>query len=82
MASITLDTYCEFAWDFGQRFLLKTPDGRHFVWSDPEYNGDNTIKPFQGNPRNFAAPGHGGRDKGSHFVCDYCGPNVTFVGCN
>lgn len=87
---ITLDTYCSFCWDFGQRFLLEVVDmenanldecgtGEYYVWSDPDYNGDNTIRKFTGDVANFTDKGFRGRDKGIHQVGRYCGSDVKFV---
>ena len=42
----------EFSWDFGQLFFIETERG-NFVWSDPDYNGDNTIRPFAGTYQDF-----------------------------
>lgn len=75
---INLDTVAEFTWDFGQKFLLATPHG-YFMWSDPDYSGDNTIVPYHGNPGDFTMPGFCGRDKGIHRIGDYCGPDVIFT---
>lgn len=32
----------EFNWGFGKEWFLRTNKG-NFIWSDPEYGGDNTI---------------------------------------
>ncbi len=75
---ITLDTIAEFTWDFGSRFLLETPEGT-YVWSDPEYGGDNTIRPLtKEEVENFFGD-FWGRSKGSHKVRDYCGDNVKIL---
>ena len=81
---IGLHTWAQFTWDFGQKFLVKVGTGdavQCFAWSDPEYGGDNTIRPYKGNPLNFTHVGFCGRDKGHHFIVDYCGPDVKFVDC-
>jgi hypothetical protein len=75
-----LDTIAQFTWDFGQCFLLEVSD-KYYVWSDPDYNGDNTIKQYVGNPMDFTSPGFSGRDKGSHTIGGYCGEQVKFIGC-
>lgn len=76
---LNLDSICEFTWNFGNKFLLKElKTGNYFVWSDPDYSGDNTIEPFSGNPRNFTHEGFCGRDKGVHTIRNYCGENVIF----
>lgn len=76
--TINLDTMAQFTWDFGQHFLLETTEG-FFVWSDPDYNGDNTIKPYKGNPSDFTAPGFCGRDKGYNSIRNKCGEDVIFM---
>jgi hypothetical protein len=69
---LTLDTIAEFTWGFSDRFLLETEHG-NFIWSDPDYNGDNSIKPYHGDPRNFVEPGFSGRCKGTYRIRHYCG---------
>ncbi len=80
--SINLDTVAEFTWNFGQEFLLEVNNGKHveyYVWSDPDYNGDNTIKKYVGNPNDFTNEGFCGRDKGCHVIRNYCGDDVVFI---
>ena len=76
---INLNTFAEFTWGFGQRFFLETNEG-NFVWSDPEYNGDNTISPFRGTYKNWVKQENipFGRGKGRHTIKSYCGKNVVF----
>ena len=69
----------EFTWDFGQCFFIETEVG-NFVWSDPDYNGDNSLTLFDGDILDFFRGDiHSeysdffGRDKGMHFIRDYCG---------
>lgn len=73
---LTLDTVGSFTWDFGCNFHIETSVGC-FVWSDPSYNGDNTIKP---------APAYNewigksfGRYKGQHLIRDFCGKDVKIM---
>lgn len=76
-------TLAEFTWGFDEYYLLKVNiEGKikYFEWSDPEYNGDSTITPYEGDPLNYAAPGHRGTYKGIHTIAGFCGPNVTFEG--
>ena len=82
--SLNLDDVAEFTWNFGQLFLLQVDDvngSKYYVWSCPDYKGDNTIRPFIGDPRNFTQPGFCGRHKGRHRIRDYCGNDAVFVGC-
>jgi len=70
---LTLETVAEFIWFWNDKFFLETPCG-NFVWSNPEYDGDNTIVPFEGSIENFCKkigiPY--GRDKGRHTIGGYC----------
>ncbi len=79
---INLDSTCEFVWGFGQYFLLKEvgvcKDPAYYVWSDPDYSGNNEIIRFEGNPDNFTHEGFCGRYKGIHSIRGYCGENVKF----
>ncbi len=78
MTKINLDTVGEFVWDFGQRFHITTNVGC-FEWSDPDYGGDNTIRPCS----DFATwiGDSFGRDKGTRRIGDKCGNQVKFVNC-
>jgi hypothetical protein len=69
-----------FSWDFGCYFLIETCKG-NFVWSDPEYHGENTIQPFAGTVEDFYKNHHVPyvRDKGIHFIKDYCGEDFTMI---
>ena len=76
---LTLDTVAEFTWDFGQEFFLETVQG-NFIWSDPDYNGDNTIRPYAGSYRDWCFGRNAfGRAKGSHTIRGYCGENVKIL---
>lgn len=66
-----------FTWDFGQCFFIETMFG-NFVWSDPDYYGDNTIKPFDGTIQDYFGKSFG-RCKGSHIISSYCGEDFTLV---
>ena len=77
---LTVDDTAEFTWSFGSHFLLQTNKG-NFVWSDPEYGGDNTIKPFDGGYKEWCQDEHidFGRSKGIHFIVSYCGSEVRIL---
>jgi hypothetical protein len=78
--TINLNSVCEFRYGFGMYFILKNcDDDKYYLWLDPEYSGDNTIKPYVGNPKNHVSKGFGGRNKGIHKVIDYCGKDVKFI---
>lgn len=85
MITIDLDTVCDVTFNFGGLFLLEPIgqkgrfENREFwVWSDPEYGGDNTITKYTGNPLHFTMKNFCGRSKGTHSVRGYCGPDVKF----
>lgn len=69
--NLTLDDEGDFIWDFGFRWLIETAKG-NFIWSDPEYQGDNTIRPCKENE----AEEWSGRFEGHHCIQDYCGDAV------
>ena len=79
VSELNLDSYVDFTFNFGGQFLLGPLNGKYWVWNSPDYGGDNTIRPWSGNPRNFAMKGHGGRCKGKHIVRRYCGEDVKFI---
>ncbi len=61
----------DFTWDFGQYFFIETTEG-NFIWSDPEYGGDNLITRYEGSYSDWAGDGFG-RDKGRHIIGEYIG---------
>lgn len=71
-----LSCYGDFTWGFGSLFLIETEHGV-FVWSDPGYNGNNVIRPYDGRIKDFFNPY--GRMKGRHLVSRYCGDQFTFI---
>ena len=64
----------EFTWDFGQEFFIETSEG-NFVWSDPDYNGDNSLTPYAGTYKQWIGRGFG-RDKGKSIIALKCGENI------
>lgn len=88
--SINLETVADFSWTFGHHFLLATLDKELYVWSDPDYGGDNTIRKLDIKKypsstdewtrlykKHFGTPFV--RCKGRHTVKGYCGENVVFI---
>ena len=77
---LCLDDVAAFGWDFGMFFFLQTAKG-NFLWSDPDYGGDGTIKPFPGTLEEYCLQSSIPyvRDKGSHIIRDYCGDSVKIV---
>jgi len=76
--NISLDTFAKFIWNFGEKFLVEF-NNQTYVWSSPDYNGDNTIRRYTDDFDNFTSSGFCVRDKGWHIIRDYCGPNVIFI---
>lgn len=70
-----------FTWDFGSEFFIETSEG-NFVWSDPDYNGDNIIREVKLSYNDWIHEAHipFGRSKGNHIIGQYCGTNFTFKG--
>lgn len=77
---IDLDTVASFTWCWADEFFLETEHG-NYIWSDPDYNGDNTIRPYGGDYKYYCKESNipFGRDKGTHRIRDYCGDQVKFV---
>lgn len=75
-----LQMFGSFTYSFGQQFFIETEIG-NFVWNDPDYGGDNTIREFAGgyadwcNHQNIPY----GRDKGVKSISGYCGEDWEFV---
>lgn len=63
----------DFTYNFGHKFFIETSEG-NFVWSDPSYGGDNTLCrvscDYKTWCKDIGIPF--GRDKGKHFLRDYC----------
>lgn len=59
----------DFTWDFGQNFFIQTEKG-NFVWSCPDYNGDNSITPYPHSYSEWIKPSFG-RSKGRHIIGKY-----------
>lgn len=74
---LTLDTIADFTWCLcGEWFHLETNDGC-YEWSDPDYGGDNTIRPCGSLAEWYEDRGIPfGRCKGRHLIRDYCGEDV------
>lgn len=78
---LTVNDTAEFLWSFHDKWLLVTEQG-NFVWSDPEYSGDGTIRSFSGSPKDFCKAERipYTRGKGTHVIGSYCGPDVKIIG--
>jgi hypothetical protein len=77
-----LETVGSFTWSFHDKFLVEIPNVGNFVWSDPDYRGDNSFKRYDGNYKQWCKE-EGipfGRDKGKHKIRNYCGSEIKIVG--
>ena len=76
-----LDLEGDFTWCWGMHFFVEMNSG-NFVWSDPDYGGDNTLTKFVGTYQEFIKQCDVpyGRSKGNHIIRNYCGPDVKVVG--
>jgi hypothetical protein len=72
-----LDLIGEFTWDFGNSFFIETAEG-NFIWRDPDYNGDNSIRQTNQSAKEYFGKGFG-RSKGKHYIKSYCGTDIVFV---
>jgi hypothetical protein len=73
-----LKTVGHFTWGFSSKFFIETEVG-NFIWSDPEYNGDNSLTYFKGSYEEWTKEENipFGRDKGFHIIKNYCGEDVV-----
>ena len=78
---LTIHDVADFTWDFSKEFFLETDKG-NFVWSDPEYGGNNTISHYSGTISDWLGALPYGRSKGIHEIGKYCGPNVQILSSN
>lgn len=79
---MNFDTIADFTWFWNDEFFLETDEG-NYIWSSPEYNGDNTIRRYNGSLSDYISNEAGcsfGRDKGRHRIRDYCGDSVKLEG--
>lgn len=75
-----LGMYGSFTYSFGFQFFIETEIG-NFVWNDPDYQGDNTIRPFNGTYKDWCNHQNipYGRDKGTKSIAGYCGDSWEYV---
>lgn len=69
-----------FTYAWGNTFHIETSEGC-FEWKAPDYpGGDNTIRSAPSYDKWIKLQGVGfGRDRGEHYIKDYCGTEFTFV---
>lgn len=63
-------TLGRFTWNFSMYFFIETAIG-NFLYSCPDYEGDGSIKHYQGTAKEYFK-GSFGRYKGLHLISDYC----------
>jgi hypothetical protein len=70
----------DFTYLFGRHFFIETKIG-NFVWSDPDYGGDNRMIKFDGSWDEYRRTNQidFGREKGIHDISGYCGDEFTVV---
>ena len=71
----------QFGWTFGKEFFIETKTKGNFIWSDPDYYGDNTMKRTKMTLGQFCKS-RGipyVRDKGHHSLLGYCGEGVKVL---
>lgn len=75
-----LDEVGDFTWNFGSEFFVETSKG-NFIWSDPDYGGDNTLTRFVDTYRAYDSENNfrGGRSKGKHVIRSYCSDKVKVM---
>lgn len=63
----------EFSWLFNDKFFIETENKGNYVWSDPGYGGDGTVRPFTGTYDEYIkmAGIEYGRSKGTHIIWKY-----------
>jgi len=67
-----------FTWFWSHLFFVETEYG-NFLWSDPDYNGDDSFTIYDGQYDDYCRRSGNtifGRDKGKHIVEEYCGPDI------
>lgn len=78
-------TFGDFTWMWGQTFFITTHnednEKENFVWLDPNYGGDNTIRPYSGSLQDYCEEKSidYGRNKGVHLISEYCGNDVVVL---
>ena len=75
-----LNVVGEFTWMWGMDFFIETDVG-NFIWKDPDYQGDNTIRRYNGSYNDYLKEFDidFGRDKGKHMISEYCGTEFKLV---
>jgi hypothetical protein len=77
---LDINDVAEFTWMWCDKFFLETNKG-NFIWSDPDYGGDNTIVKTDFDLAQYCENMHVGcgRSKGKHIIDRYCGDQVKII---
>lgn len=70
--------YGRFTWTWGKEFFIETSEG-NFIYSDPDYGGDNTLRSVDASYKEWSEPYSFGRDKGRHYITDFCGESFQLL---
>ena len=70
----------EFSWGFRDQFFIETDIG-NFIWSSPDYGGNNTITKYNNTFKNWLKEEclPYARSKGDHTIAEYCGEDFEVV---
>jgi hypothetical protein len=76
------DLVGSFTWFWSDTFFVQTSKG-NYLWSDPDYGGDNTLREYEGTLEKYCIDNDipFGRDKGKHIIGEYCGPDKSNQSC-
>ena len=78
MGKITISDNGVFTFGWSEEFFVETNKG-NFIFSDPGFGGDNTMRPFYGSIDGWVQGlPYAAINKGRHVIKDFCG-NVNFV---
>lgn len=78
---LTIEDIAEFTWSFGKDFFLEVGELGNYIWADPDYGGDGTIRKFNGDYHAWCEQRKipFGRSKGMHQIKGYCGEKVKII---
>lgn len=69
--------YGSFTWDFGSNFFIETAKG-NFIYNSPSYGGDGIVRATNNTYDEYFQDLYG-RDKGNHYISDFCGEQVEVI---
>ena len=74
---INLNSVAAFYFNVQQDAILEI-DGNYYIWSDPEFNGDHTIRSLNCSFEEYFKDDPA-CDAGKWRIIDYCGPDVKIL---